>query len=164
MDGIPDAARVALPLTPEAAALCLHLQHLSAMLWTDLDENDGRAWPEHFTEGGTFDFNGALRTGREALRAHFAARLAQGPRVTAHLVTNMTADLLPSNRAIVRAHVCTFGGDGAAPLPIALPTLIGRVEDHFEADDRGRWLVTLRRFRPKFYNPEDRVGRRVANA
>ena len=150
--------------SPEYDELLTYLPQLSARAWRDLDENGGRGWPEWFTQAGTFDFNGRLTEGRDALRAHFGARANAEPRTTAHLVTNVFCERVGSGVALVRASICVFGGDGPAPLPMALPTLVGFADDRFEQQPGGEWLIARRSFRPLFYNPNDRVGRRIVNA
>ena len=143
--------------------LRMYLQDLTIRAWRDLDENGGHQWPAFFTEAGVFDFSGRLTTGREALGLHFRNRAAQGDRVSVHLLSNLSAILVDTQTASVRAWICVFGGDGVAPIPISLPSLLGQVEDFFERQQDGSWLIALRRFRPSFYNPEDRVGRRIAH-
>lgn len=140
------------------------LARISADLWRDLDENFGRGWADRFTLTGVFDFNGAEIAGRDTLRAHFAKRETAPPRVTAHLLSNILVDPVVAGDTIVRAQICVFGADGVAPLPITLPTLVGLVEDRFEQQPDGDWLIARRSFIPRFYNPDDRVGRRVAGA
>lgn len=144
------------------AMVWIELAQLSAWLWRDLDEQGGRGWADRFTSAGVFDFNGSEVAGRETLREHFAKRQLAPPRVTAHLLSNVLVGPVSGEHATVSAQICVFGGDGNAPLPIALPTLIGLVEDRFERQPDGAWLVARRSFRPRFFNPDDRVGRRVA--
>jgi hypothetical protein len=155
-DGAPGSGcdRDDVGLLPRLAAL-------AAESWRDVDLNEGLSLHEYFTEDGVFNFAGDLTEGRAAIRQRYVLRRQSGARATIHLVSNFILSAADAHEAVLHYYICVFGADGSPTLHVSLPTLIGTIDDIFVLTDAG-WRIGSRVFRPVFYDPTDRVGRRAS--
>jgi hypothetical protein len=147
----------------EQQGLASHVIALAVASWRDLDLNWGHGIHDFFTEDGVYDFAGDKAEGRDAIRDRFRGRRLAGERTTLHIVSNFGCGPRRADTVTLMYYVCVFGADGLAVQQVRLPTLLGTIDDVFEYQRDGGWLVSTRVFRPLFNDPNDRVGRR-ANA
>jgi hypothetical protein len=143
------------------ADLLARLAALAAESWRDVDLNEGLLLHEYFAEDGVFNFAGDKTQGRAAIRQRYVLRRQSGERATIHLVSNFILSAADAHEAVLRYYICVFGADGLPTLHVSLPTLIGTIDDTFVLTDSG-WRIGSRVFRPVFYDPTDRVGRRAS--
>lgn len=102
-----------------------------------------------FTPDGTWSSPEVTMTGRDQIRAGFAAREAMA-RVSKHVCTNLQIDARDDDHAEGIVYLSLYRTDtDAAVAPLDGPTLIGHYRDTFVRTHRG-WRFASRRFEVTF--------------
>ncbi|GAA1518691.1 nuclear transport factor 2 family protein [Nocardioides humi] len=101
---------------------------------------------ELFTEDGAWRSNTIEAVGQAQLRAFFARRAAMTERLTRHVVTNISIDVLAADHARARSYAVEIRDDrGADGLGVdTRPGVVGDYLDELVRVD-GRWLFRERR-------------------
>ncbi|WP_123026548.1 nuclear transport factor 2 family protein [Mycolicibacterium stellerae] len=131
---------------PSSASALTQAVHQS---WWNVDRNHGVGNELLYTEQGVCVMPARTMTGRAEVAEFFAARRANGPRLSRHLVSNLVTDVVDHLNASATYVITLYAQDGEAPLALAPPTMIADATDHFVRDD-DRWLIQRRVIEPVF--------------
>ncbi|MEU2288018.1 nuclear transport factor 2 family protein [Streptomyces sp. NPDC013178] len=137
---------------PDFATVSTELMSVITALWHDIDRNGGEAAAMFFSPDATLRFSNAEFQGRTQIEEVYANRMARGPRVSRHVVTNLHLLEVEPRRVHAISVLLLFGEDGEAPRPTTSPAMVGDVLDEFEFAE-GRWLIKSRWIRNLFIGP-----------
>jgi hypothetical protein len=120
--------------------------------WHDVDFNWGRNAGAYYTEDAIFESSmgdADSYVGRKQIEAFYAFRVARGPRVNVHSVTNFHCEF-KSDTEVLTSWLCFIHAhDGEAPQVAAAPINISLVKD-VTVLETGEWLVKRRTWHPLF--------------
>lgn len=150
--GLECESRTQAPGGEGLGALGAELMSVLIGLWHDIDHNGGGAAATFFTPDAELRFSDAAFRGTAEIEQVYAGRMARGPRVSRHIVTNLHLLEVGVTRVRAISTLLLFGEDGEAPRPMTSPTLVGDVRDEFEFRD-GRWLIRSRWIQNLFIDP-----------
>jgi hypothetical protein len=110
--------------------------------WWNVDRDLGIGSELFFTDDGTCVMPALTMCGRDEISAGYARRLANGPRLSRHLVSNIVVRIT-DNHATATYVLSLFAGNGQAPLAVDSPSAICDVDDELVLTEAG-WLVHRR--------------------
>lgn len=123
----------------------IELEALNSEFAWLIDRGDSALVAELFTEDGVYERStGQASVGRDAIRAAYTARLANGPRTSRHIFTNFRVVEIAKNRAFGTCLLTLFAQDGEPPLP-SIPLAIADYDDEYLCCEDGQWRFVRRR-------------------
>lgn len=139
---------------PSAASAILRVELLAAItaLWFEIDHRDGLSACNFFTPDATLRFGDRTFRGTAEIDGVYRARVARGPRVSRHLVSNLHVLRADESTASATSALILFAEDGEPPRPTTAPLMIGDVIDEFVRTG-DRWLISARYIREMFRAP-----------
>ncbi|MCY1202156.1 SnoaL-like domain protein [compost metagenome] len=110
---------------------------------TGFDLHDTDAMLRHFARNGVWVRQDSQIVGIDALRDFMQRRPAHV--LVRHVLTNLRARLLETDRAVVESYVTVYRYDGGTARPAILggPELVGRYADRMALED-GVWKIAHR--------------------
>lgn len=137
---------------PDRIADRLAIADLNSAWCARLDANDFPGLAALYAPDAVYEtpLSGAF-TGRAAIEAYFASRLAKGPRTTRHLYSNLLVTFDGETRARGTSVCLSFAQDGTPPLPIHAH-LVADFSDDYVRDPQEGWLIARRIITPVFRN------------
>lgn len=130
---------------PKIAELTFELERQLADYWHDIDTNGGRGAGDYYTEDGVFHGQMASYHGKAKIQEFYDWRVAQGPRLAVHSVTNFRAWFTGEDTAESSCYLFLYAANGVKVLPSQVPVTISMATDKYvRVGDR--WLCAYRRF------------------
>lgn len=123
-------------------------------IWYDIDHRDGSAVSRCFWPDGTLLFSERLVRGREQIDAAYAARVARGPRLSRHVVSNVYLAELTRDTARVVSTFRLYAADGHPVAPNTEPLAVEDCIDDFRRTQNGEWLIKHRALVHLFMRPD----------
>lgn len=123
-------------------------------IWYDIDHLDGSGVSRCFWPDGTLLFSERLVRGRDGIDAAYAARVARGPRLSRHVVSNIHVAELTENTARVVSTFRLYAADGQPVAPNTEPLTVNDCIDDFRRTDDGEWLIEHRAMVHLFVRPD----------
>jgi len=123
-------------------------------IWYDIDHLDGSGVSRCFWPDGSILFSERLVRGRDAIDATYAARVARGPRLSRHIVSNVHLASLTSDTARVVSTFRLYAADGHPVAPNTEPLSINDCIDDFRRTPDGEWLIEHRAMVHLFARPD----------
>jgi ketosteroid isomerase-like protein len=119
-----------------------------------VDFGEAAAVADLFTEDARWEGTDLVLSGREEIRAWFEKREAVTRRVSRHVFTNVTIDVLSETEAKGLSYMINYRhdrqeGDEAMPVVMEVPKWMGEAHDAFRLTDDG-WRFASRRVVPAF--------------
>ena len=118
--------------------------------WWNVDADFGAGAELLYAEDGVCVMPTMTMRGRDEIAAGYAARQANGPRLSRHLVSNLVVDD-ETGHITARYVLSLFAVNGLAPQAADSPQAICDVVDTFVED--GSWLVQHRELTTIFVSP-----------
>lgn len=122
-------------------------------IWYDIDHRDGSAVSRYFWPDGTLMFSERLVRGRAQIDAAYAARVARGPRLSRHVVSNVHLAELTEDSARVVSTFRLYAADGHPVAPNTEPLTVEDCIDDFLRTEDGEWLIKHRALVHLFVRP-----------
>jgi len=147
------------------ADIALEVSNFIALLWEEIEKNEGNNAADFFTEDGVFDSKIVCFNGRQEIKEWFSWRRDM-VRTARHLITNLHFDFSAwhnKREVTVRSVMTHFGAAGKGVLPMTPPigiydqTLVVR-----QGGQRG-WSIALLLNAPVFL-AEDHPAKRYPKA
>ncbi len=113
-------------------------------IWYDIDHRDGSRVSRYFWPDATIMFSERLVRGRAEIDATYAARVARGPRLSRHVVSNIHLAELSEDRAKVVSTFRLYAADGHPVAANTEPLTVEDLVDDFRRTDDGEWLIEHR--------------------
>lgn len=109
---------------------------------------------ELFTADARWEGVELTLTGREEIRDWFTRRQSLSRRVSRHVCTNVTVDVLSPAEATSVTYMINYrhdrrDGEAALPAPMEVPKFVGELRDRFALTDEG-WRFSERRVELSF--------------
>jgi hypothetical protein len=123
-------------------------------IWYDIDHRDGSAVSRCFWPDGSILFSERLASGRAAIDATYAARVARGARLSRHIVSNIHLAELTGDTARVVSTFRLYAADGEPVAPNTEPLSINDCIDEFRRTPDGEWLIEKRAMVHLFVRPD----------
>ncbi|HXT93189.1 MAG TPA: nuclear transport factor 2 family protein [Trebonia sp.] len=123
-------------------------------IWYDIDHLDGSGVSRCFWPDGSILFSERLVRGRDAIDATYAARVARGPRLSRHIVSNVHLAALTADTARVVSTFRLYAADGHPVAPNTEPLSINDCIDDFRRTADGEWLIEHRAMVHLFARPD----------
>jgi hypothetical protein len=123
-------------------------------IWYDIDHRDGSAVSRYFWPDGTLLFSERLVRGRDEIDAAYAARVARGPRLSRHVVSNVHLAELTGDSARVVSTFRLYAADGHPVAPNTEPLTVEDCIDDFRRTPGGEWLIERRAMVHLFVRPD----------
>ena len=125
-----------------------------------VDFGEAAAVADLFTEDARWQGTDLLLDGREEIRAWFTKREGVTRRVSRHVFTNVTVEVLSPTEAKSLSYMIPFRhdraeGDDTFPVPMAVPKWVGEAHDTFRLTDEG-WRFSSRLVVPSFVRRRER--------
>jgi hypothetical protein len=117
--------------------------------WWTVDHSGGAGSEDQYTEDGVCIMPALVMRGRAEIARGYATRLEAGPRLSRHLVSNLTFAADGDGTMTANYVVTLYAGNGFAPLELRSPSAVCDVYDEF-ALVNGEWLITRRVVEPVF--------------
>ncbi len=130
------------------------LEDIIVAIWYDIDHRDGSAVSRYFWPDGTILFHERLVRGRAEIAATYAARVARGPRLSRHIVSNMHLAELTRDTAKVVSTFRLYAADGHPVAPNTEPLTVNDLVDEFRRTPDGEWLIARRAMIHLFVRPD----------
>ncbi len=131
-------------------ALRQHLETLLYDYWHDVDTNWGRNIGGYYTDDAVFQGEAASYEGLDKIKAFYAWRVAQGPRVAVHAVNNFRVEITGDKSAKATWYCLLYAHNGERPQVTHPPITISMVFDTYVQADDGRWLCSHRKWETLF--------------
>lgn len=138
----------------EAPALRRFFEDIIIGIWYDIDHRDGSRVSRCFWPDGSILFGERLVRGRDAIDATYAARVARGPRLSRHIVSNVHVAELAESTARVISTFRLYAADGHPVAPNTEPLAVSDCVDDFRRTADGEWLITRRAMVHLFARPD----------
>lgn len=135
------------PLQDSALAESHHHTEITQAVhrsWWNVDRSAGIGSELLYTEDGVCAMPALTMTGRGEIAHGYAARQANGPRLSRHLVSNLVTDTHDHTQVTATYVLTLFAGNGVAPMELDSPQAICDVTDVF-ARTGDSWLISHRR-------------------
>jgi uncharacterized protein (TIGR02246 family) len=142
-----------MPVTTDPALKRL-FEDIIIGIWYDIDHQDGSGVSRCFWPDGTILFSERLVRGRAAIDATYAARVARGPRLSRHIVSNVHLASLTADTARVVSTFRLYAADGHPVAPNTEPLSINDCIDDFRRTADGEWLIEHRAMVHLFARPD----------
>ncbi|WP_207844378.1 nuclear transport factor 2 family protein [Williamsia soli] len=113
-----------------------------AAFWFDVDHRDGVGAHLFFVADGELAFESARFRGRDEIRAVYADRVARGPRVSRHVMSNVHVVSREDDSVEVVSSVCLYAQDGHAPGSRVIPVGVSDVFDQLVSTSDGLLIVS----------------------
>jgi len=123
-------------------------------VWYDIDVADSMQVQHYFTKDAKIWFGTRLVEGRETIHDGYQQRIARGPRLSRHVISNVFVIRADENSAETLCCVRLYAGNGTAPLPNPEPISVADQYDKFVRDENGNWLIAERRLSNLFFHPD----------
>ena len=136
--------------TQQRLLVALELEHLLSDYWHDVDTNWGKNAGAYYTDDADFVGEAATYSGREKIQEFYAWRVAQGPRLAVHAVSNFRLESLEGDHARATWYLLLYAANGEAVLPTHPPITISLVTDDYVRGQDGAWLCSRRAFKTLF--------------
>lgn len=125
-----------------------------------VDFGEAAAVADLFTEDARWQGTDLLLEGREEIRAWFTKREGVTRRVSRHVFTNVTVEVLSPTEAKSLSYMINFRhdraeGDETFPVPMEVPKWVGEARDTFRLADDG-WRFSSRLVEPSFVRRRER--------
>jgi hypothetical protein len=143
----------------------LLIEHACGRLITDyarfVDFGEAARIADLFTADGVWEGDGLRMEGRDAIRAGFARRQGVTRRVSRHVCTNVTIDVVGADEAHGLCYLINYrfdrsaGDDPTAPAPAGHPKFVGEYRDRFVRTPEG-WRFAHRACTLTFVRPPSR--------
>jgi len=126
--------------------------------WYEVDIHDGLRAHEYFTADGVFVSSVKTHSGREAIRAFYAARKARGPRTSRHVISNFRVVVADRDRASTQWVLSLYAADGAPTLPSKPPIMLADVVEELVREPDGVWRYKSRTIKAVFRDDTPTTG------
>jgi SnoaL-like domain len=123
-------------------------------VWYDIDVADSKNVQYYFTPDARIYFGDRVVVGREAIHEGYQQRIARGPRLSRHVISNVFVTRADESSAETTCCVRLYAGDGTAPLPNPEPISVADPPSRFVRGEDGTWLIAERRLTNLFFHPE----------
>ncbi len=130
---------------PKLAQLTFELQQQLADYWHEVDTNYGRNAGPYYTDDAVFHGQSASYEGKAKIEEFYRWRIAQGPRLAVHAISNFRAWFTGEDTAESSCYLFLYAANGEKVLPSAPPNSISMLTDKYKRVG-DRWLCTYRRF------------------
>jgi ketosteroid isomerase-like protein len=125
-----------------------------------VDFGEAAAVADLFTEDARWQGTDLLLEGREEIRAWFTKREGVTRRVSRHVFTNVTVEVLSASEAKSLSYMINFRhdraeGDETFPVPMEVPKWVGEAHDEFRLTEEG-WRFSSRLVVPSFIRRRER--------
>jgi uncharacterized protein (TIGR02246 family) len=138
----------------ETPALKRFFEDIITAIWYDIDHRDGSRVSRCFWPDGTLLFSERPVRGRDAIDAAYAARVARGPRLSRHVVSNVHLAELTEDTARVVSTFRLYAADGHPVAPNTEPLTVNDCIDDFRRTKDGAWLIEHRAMVHLFVRPD----------
>lgn len=130
---------------PKVAELVFELQQQLADYWYEVDTNGGLDAHHYYTDDAVFHGPKSSYEGKGKIQEFYKWRIANGPRLAMHSITNFRAWYTGADTAESSCYMLLYAADGVKVLPSAPPIAIVLLTDKYKRVG-DRWLCTYRRF------------------
>ena len=125
-----------------------------------VDFGEAASVADLFTEDARWQGTDLLLEGREEIRAWFTKREGVTRRVSRHVFTNVTVEVLSATEAKSLSYMINFRhdraeGDDTFPVPMEVPKWVGEAHDTFRLTEEG-WRFSSRLVVPSFIRRRER--------
>jgi uncharacterized protein (TIGR02246 family) len=138
----------------DTPALKRFFEDMIIAIWYDIDHRDGAGVSRCFWPDGTLLFSERLVRGRAGIAAAYAARVARGPRLSRHVVSNVHLAELTADTARVVSTFRLYAADGHPVAPNTEPLTVQDCIDDFRRTPDGEWLIEHRAMTHLFMRPD----------
>lgn len=146
----PDGAEAPPLTTGQAFRIRKAVEDRLIEYWWDVDRDGAGRALEFYTEDCVYLMCDHRMEGHAAIRRYYDYREARGPRLVRHVVTNLCARALASDRATLDAVLCVYAADGVPVLPSTPPIMIADNSCEFVRGGDGAWRFRVHRITPLF--------------
>lgn len=122
--------------------------------WWNVDRDLGIGSELLYTEDGVCVMPALTMTGRAEIADGYAARQANGPRLSRHLVSNLVSDIVDDDHITATYVLTLYARNGVAPSTLDSASAICDVVDDFVRRRNG-WLIERRVLEPVFVAAEN---------
>lgn len=122
--------------------------------WHEVDHHDGLSAHLLFAVDGEMTFDRATFRGQDAIARVYTNRAARGPRVSRHVITNISLGPVRDDAIRVESILLLFAQDGLPPRPSIVPTSVADVVDDLTLSD-GRLVIARRVLTNMFLTDEN---------
>ncbi|WP_342659997.1 hypothetical protein Rruber_04268 [Rhodococcus ruber] len=122
--------------------------------WWNVDRSAGIGSELLYTEDGICVMPALTMSGRDEIARGYAARVAHGPRLSRHLVSNLVTDSRGDGQVTATYALTLFARNGVAPLALESPQAICDVTDDFVRVG-SQWLIQQRVLDAVFVAPNN---------
>jgi hypothetical protein len=125
-----------------------------------VDFGEAAAVADLFTEDARWQGTDLVLEGREEIRAWFTKREGIARRVSRHVFTNISVEVLSPTEAKSLSYMINFRhdraeGDDTFPVPMEVPKWVGEAHDTFRLTEEG-WRFSSRLVEPSFVRRRER--------
>lgn len=132
------------PATTDTAAASAAVEQLILRTWWNIDHEDGHGGETFFTPDGVCEMPAMTLSGRHEIAEGYAARRADGTRVSRHVVSNLQLEVEPRLRMQASYILVVHAGMGSPPLTLRPPQAVCDLRDWLVWHDGG-YLIEHRR-------------------
>lgn len=133
-------------------------EEIITAVWYDIDVADSMNVQHYFTKDAKIFFGSRVVEGRETIHEGYQQRIARGPRLSRHVISNVFVVRADETTAETICCVRLYAGDGTAPLPNPEPISVADQYDKFVRDENGDWLIAERTLSNLFFHPETKFS------
>ena len=127
----------------------LAIERLNADFGHELDRGTSDGFAALFTPDALYTHGARILRGRDAIRAFFISRTAEGSRTSRHVVTGLRIDFQSPSEAVGVSVCTTFSMPGLPEIASTIPAIVADFEDRYVLTDDG-WRFAARNIVPIF--------------
>lgn len=126
------------------------IEQLMVDFWHEVDVNHGANAHDYFSEDCVYTTSANTRRGRKAIQEFYRTRLARGPRISRHLISNHKIVIIDHSHARGMSVLSLFAADGVPILPSKPAIMVADLHDEIVRCDDDRWRYQSKVITPLF--------------